>query len=407
MNATVAAPLTGIRVLDFTRQMSGPYAALMLSDYGANVIKVESIPTGDGSRTTGTDFIDGESALFLMWNRGKRSIALDLRTSEGLDVALRLAAQADVVLENYRPGVADRIGIGYGALSRQNERLVYCSISAFGETGPLADAPGTDPVVQAMSGVMSVTGERGGGPALVGVPVADFTAAMLGFQGVLLALLAREHTGRGQKVGISMLDGLLSALTTRLATHWNTGVDPVACGSAHSVVVPYQAFATKDGHVVAGVWGNEGWPRFCKAIDRPDLENDPRYASNVGRIRLRDELEPVLDAIFATRTSAEWETRFREHGALFGPVYRFSEILSHPQVTGRGLVQQVEHPTLGQINQLGPVIELHDTPGGIAGPPPLLGQHTEEVLREAGLSSEEAAALIDRGVAAIPAGARG
>lgn len=395
----MTSALEGVRVLDFTRQMAGPYGTMLLGDYGADVIKVESAPNGDGSRNTGVDRMGDQSSLFLTWNRNKRSICLDMRTPEGKDAVRRLARECDVLVENYRPGVADEIGIGYDALSEINPGLVYVSVSAFGE-GPLAPFPGTDPVVQAVSGVMSVTGEPDGGPLLVGVPVADFTGAMIGAQAVMLGLLARERTGRGQKIDVSMLFGLMSALTTRLASHWTTGEDPKRFGSAHSVVAPYQAFRTKDGHAVAGVWGaGEGWPRFCAAVERPDLVDDPRFLTNDLRVDHRDELTALLDEVFLTRTTKEWEAAFNEHHALFGPVHSFSELLSHPHVEEAGIIQSVEHPTAGEIPQLGPVIFLQDTPGRISSPPPLLGQHTREVLGLAGYSESEIETLVAGGVA--------
>jgi formyl-CoA transferase/CoA:oxalate CoA-transferase len=252
-----------------------------------------------------------------------------------------------------------------------------------------------------MSGVMSVTGEPDGEPLLVGVPVADFTGAMLCVQAVLLGLAARERTGRGQKIDVSMLYGLLSSLTTRLASYWASGEDPGRYGSAHSVVVPYQSFRTADGYAVAGVWGGEGWPKFCEAIERPDLVDHPSYRTNVDRVSRRSELTALLQEVFVTRTTAQWEERFRSTGALFGPVYRFSEILEHPQVQQSGIVQSVEHATLGRIPQLGPVIDMSDTPGRITSPPPVLGQHTAEVLREAGYSDAEIAAMVESGAAKV------
>ncbi|HMG41630.1 MAG TPA: CoA transferase, partial [Acidimicrobiales bacterium] len=253
----MVAALDGVKVIDFSRHMSAPYGTVVLGDFGADVVKVESVPEGDPARRTGTAFVDGVSGLFLQWNRSKRSLAVDMRQPDGLEVVRRLVADADVLVENYRPGVTDAIGIGYQAMSELNPRLIYCSVSAFGPDGPIASYPGTDPVIQAMSGVMSLTGEADGGPLLVGIPIADFTGAMTMVQGVLLGLLAREKTGRGQRVDIPMLSALVFGLTTRLASYWADGDDPVRHGAAHSVVAPYQVYATSDGKVVAGAWAPE------------------------------------------------------------------------------------------------------------------------------------------------------
>lgn len=390
-------PLSGVKVLDFTRQMAGPMAAQFLSDYGADVVKFEATPTGDPARRTGTNFVGDESTLFLMWNHGKRSLAADLRNPRGLEIAQRLGRQVDVVIENFRPGVADRIGIGYDMLSAGNPGLVYVSISAFGE-GPLAPYPGTDPVVQAMSGVMSVTGEPNGGPNLVGVPIADFTAANLGGQAALLGLLARERTGRGQKVGVSMLSGLLTSLTTRLASYWATGEDPKRFGSAHSVVAPYEAFQTSDGYAVAGVWGPNGWPAFCEAIGRPELVDDPRFTTNIDRVRNRTEITKIIADEMIQRPTSYWEHEFQSRDVLFSPVMSFSEILAHPHVVQSGIIQEVEHSSLGTIKQVGPAVTLSETPASISGPPPRLGEHSEEVLREFGFAAAEIADLEDAGV---------
>lgn len=389
-------PLEGIRVLDLTRHMTGPYCTVFLADYGADVIKIESVPHGDPTRRTGTAFTGDESGLFLIWNRGKRSVALDLRKPEGAEVARRLAKTCDVVIENYRPGIADQMGLGYEELSASNDQLVYVSISAFGSSGPWAADPGTDPVVQAMSGVMSVTGEADGEPLYVGVPMADFTAAMVGAQATMLGLMSRAQNGRGQKVEVSMLYALMSSLTTRLASYWFGGEVPRRHGNEHSVVAPYQAFKTADGYAVAGVWGaGEAWPRFCEAIDRTDLIDREGFCTNVDRVANREALKEILNPIFLTRTTAEWRERFHDAHALFGPVFDIPSALEQEQVQHGELITSVVHPTLGEIPQMRPIIDLSDTPGEIPGPPPLLGQHTVEVMQELGYSPEQIGQLIE------------
>lgn len=392
-------PLDGVTVLDFSRQMAGPYAGVVLADFGADVVKVETLPDGDPSRRTGVGKVGDESAFYLAWNRGKRGVAVDLRRPEGLAVARRLAAGADVVLENYRPGVADDIGIGYDDLGADNEGLVYCSVSGFGPRGPLASYPATDPLVQGMSGVMTLTGEPDRGPALVGIPIADFIGASLAVQGILLALVQRAKTGRGQKVDTSLLLGLMSALQPRLARYWADGSVPERSGSAHTEVVPYQAFRTADGYAMAGIWGDGDWPRFCAALERPDLASDSRFSTARGRLDARGELAAILEAVFVARTTRDWETRFLEAGALFGPVLTLPEALDHPHVKESGVLQHVAHPTLGEIPQFGSPVLLAESPARLDRPPPLLGQHTEEVLREHGFAGEEIDALLASGAA--------
>jgi crotonobetainyl-CoA:carnitine CoA-transferase CaiB-like acyl-CoA transferase len=399
---TETLPLQGIKILDFTRQMSGPYASLVLGDFGADVIKVESYPEGDPSRGTGTYFIEGESTMFLTWNRNKRSICVDLRRPEGLATVKRLVEDADVLMENYRPGVADEIGIGYEAMSAVNPRLVYCSVNAFGSKGPWKGAPGTDPIVQAMSGIMSVTGEADGGPSLVGIPVADYTSAMLGVQGVLLALAGRGQTGKGQHVEVSMLAGLLFGLTTRVGPYFLTGENPERHGGAHSQVMPYQAFEAKDGWVVAGVWGR-GWDDFCQALGVPELAKDPRFATNADRVAARPELAEIIGGYMKLRTKAEWQERFMRHKVLFSPVSTFSDVLEGEQARANELVTEVEHPKAGTLRQVAPAVKLSDTPATIRTPPPLLGEHTRELLLEHGWSTEEIEQLVADRVVVEPA----
>jgi len=398
-------PLDGVRVLDFTRHMSGPYGTSFLADYGADVIKIESMPGGEPARGTGMKF-KGEkgevAATYLMWNRGKRSLALDLREPESVEIVRRLVAQADILVENYRPGVAEDIGIGYDDLAKINKGLIYISLSAFGR-GPLEPFPGTDPVVQAVSGVVSVTGEPDGKPVLVGIPIADFTGAMMVAEATMLGLLARAKTGEGQKIELSMLYGLISALTTRLATYWATGQEPQRNGGRHSVVVPYQVFETTDGYVVAGVWngGNAKWPPFCEALEIPEVGLDPKYATNELRMQNKTELLEILEAAFRKQSSAYWAPRFEARGVLFGPVNTFAQILEHPHVKQSGLVATVEHPLLGPIPQLAPVIGLTKTPGTVNPPAPELGQDSADILELAGYSPAEIADLAKRGIVGV------
>ena len=381
--------LEGTTILDFTRHMSGPYCTVLLGDFGAEVIKIESMPYGDPARQIGTAFIDGESGVFLMWNRNKRSVALDMRKPEAREIVRQLAKKSDILAENFRPGVTEEMGIGYEAMAALNPRLIYLSITAFGPIGPISQYPGTDPVVQAMSGVMSITGEADGGPVLVGLPIADFSSAMVSVQAALLGLLAREKTGRGQRVDVPMLAALVFGLTTRLANYWVTGKDPVREGSAHSTVTPYQAYSCSDGDIVAGAWTRDTWPRFCQAVGMPELPEDPRFVDNVQRMKHRTELNAILNATFATRTVAQWEEAFHEANALFGPVCTVSQALAHPQMQALGMVQSVEHTKIGRIPQLAPPIFMSDTPGKIRRPPPLFGQHTAEVLGELGYGSSD------------------
>ena len=391
--------LTGIKILDLTRHMSGPYATALLSDHGAEVLKVESSNGGDPSRNTGHARMGGENALYLMWNRGKRGIAVDMHRDEGVEVIRRLAAQSDVFVENYRPGVADSIGVGYEDLRAINPRLIYISVSGFGR-GPLEAWPATDPVIQAMSGVSSVTGEEGGPPILVGVPIADYAGAMQVMQSVLLGVLARGQTGEGQYIEVSMLHALAATLTTRLAMYWAEGIEPVRLGGAHSAVAPYNIFPTSDGYMVAGVWGaGEAWPRFCEAVERLDLVDDPRFSDNALRVANRSELVPILESITVTRSTAEWQEVFRRLHVLFGPVLSFEGLLAHEHVKQAEMVQMIDHPTAGSIPQLSPVLKMSGTPPEISSAPPLYGQHTVEVLAEIGYSPDEVEYMLELGIA--------
>jgi formyl-CoA transferase/CoA:oxalate CoA-transferase len=373
----------------------------MLADFGAEVLKIEGLPHGDPTRRTGVDYIGDDSALFLHWNHGKKSVAIDLHSREGVEIALKLAETADVVVENYRPGVAAEIGIGYEDIAAINPRAIYCSVSAYGQEGPWAHRPGTDPIVQAMSGIMYVTGEADGIPVRPGVPLADFVSAMVCVQAVLLGLQAREHTGRGQRVDVSMVHSLLYGLTTRLSTYWATGKEPQRMGNAHSVVAPYDRFETSDGEIVAGAWGVDeaSWVPFCEALGRPDLVTDGRFKDNALRVANRPELTTVLAAEFRKRTTAEWDARFDKAGALFGPVLPVSQALEHPQMSMIPTCTELEHPVHGPIRLPAPAhILMHETPGVVRLPPPVLGEHTIEILTGVGIDGETLEDLLARGV---------
>lgn len=390
-------PLDGIRVVDMTRHMAGPYGAAMLADYGAVVVKIEP-KYGDQARQIGRDFVDGESGLFLTWNRGKQSIAVDYRTPEGRAVVDRLVAEADVFLHNFRPRSARQAGLDFETLRQINPTIVHACVTGFGSVGPWADRPATDPVIQAMSGVMGVTGPRGEPPVLVGIPVADFTGAMLQVIGVLMALRDRDATNEAQEVEVSMLAGLMSALTTRVSSVLYGGYEPEAMGSAHSAVMPYQAFEASDGYVIAGTWGDAGWPRFCSAIEMPELENDERFATNQLRLENRDELESILSERFARRTRAEWDEAFRVADALFGHVYKVSEALEQEQAEASQLFCEVEHSKIGPLKMLAPPIRISSAGRRKLDPPPLLGEHTVGILRSIGYDEELIQRLVDDGI---------
>lgn len=390
--------LQGIKVVDFTRHLAGPLLTRMLSDYGADVIKVESAPRGDPMRHVGSRFVAGENVMFLQWNRGKRSIVVDLRKPAAAAVVARLVGTADVLVENFRPGVADQMGIGYAAMSALNRKLVYCSITAYGPHGPMASEKGMDPVLQAFGGLLAVTGEAERPPVLIGVPVVDVGTAMTAFQAILLGLLARDRIGRGQHVQTSMLATAVNMWGTRMPEFWATGKNPARFGSAHSTTIPYKIFKTADGYAVAGVWQDEDWPGFCDIVERPDLKTDARFLKKSDRLANRTVLEATLDEVFVTRSTADWEARFRAGHGLFGRVQAFSEVMSHPQMAALGLVREMVHPKAGAMPTLGPIIDLSETPGGVTTPAPLLGEHSGAVLAELGYSREEIAGLLDAGV---------
>ena len=391
------SPLADLTVVDLTRALAGPYCTMMLGDLGARVVKIESPDGGDDTRGWGPPFLDGESAYFLCVNRNKESVTLNLKDPRGRDLLLRLLRQADVLVENFRPGAMDRLGLGYAAVHDAMPRLVYCSISGFGQTGPYRERAAYDLIVEGMGGIMGITGEPNGPPTRVGVAVADICAGMFAAYAILAALRARDRTGRGQWVDVSMLDGQVAWMTYMAANYFATGQDAPRSGSAHLLLVPYQPFATRDGFLNVAV-GSEGlWQKFCDALELP-IAADPRFTTNADRVAHRRELLDLLIPVFARKTTAEWVDRLLGAGIPAGPINRISDVMADPQVLHRDMIVGIEHPRAGRIRVTGVPMKLSETPGAVRIPPPVLGEHTEHVLRGLGVPAEECAHLREEGI---------
>jgi len=386
-------PLEGVRVLEASQVMAGPYCALLLADMGAQVVKVEKPRGGDDSRRMGPPFINGESAAFLAINRNKRSLALDLKHPAGQAVFKRLAAQADILVENFRPGTLAGLGLGYTELSAQHPELIYCSISGYGQTGPDRERGGYDLVAQGAAGLMSITGQPGQPPVKVGVPVADLNAGMYAAYGILCAYIHRLRTGQGQSVDTSLLEAGLAYTVWESAMFFATGINPPPMGSAHRLAAPYQAFKTSDGYINIGAANQANWELLCQALGRPELVTDPRYADNPARTRAAPELARELEPAFAQRSTREWLERLAAIGLPAGPVNDMAAVYADPQVQARQMMVELDHPTAGRVKHIGVPVKLSQTPGSVRRPAPTLGQHTDEILVEAGLTSAEIGAL--------------
>ena len=392
-------PLSGIRVIELAHIMAGPCCGLMLADMGADVIKLEKAPAGDDSRRFLPPDIGDESAAFLMMNRNKRGIVVDLKTAGGKQVARRLLADVDVVIENYRKGTMELLGLGYETLRQANPGLIYCEISGFGRTGPYAERGGFDLIAQGMSGLMSITGEAPGRPPIkCGAPMADITAGILGAMGVLAAYIQRAKTGQGQRVDTSLFEAGIVHTYWQSAIAMASGTAPGPMGSAHPLNAPYEAFKTTDGWITLGAANQANWLKLLDLITAPELGEDPRFTNNHDRITHRIELAKALAPIIRTRTSADWLSRLEAAGVPAGPVLDVAEMHRDPQTLARGMVTKAPHTKLGPVKTLGAPVKFSATPGGVTRGAPLLGEHTREVLAEYGYGDDEIDALICDGV---------
>jgi len=390
-------PLEGIKVIELAQIMAGPTCGILLADMGADVIKVEKLPGGDDTRSYTEPSIAGESAPFMMMNRNKRGIAVNLKAPGGLEVVKRLLADADVVTENYRKGTLEKLGLGYDVLAKLNPRLVYCAVSGYGRTGPYADKGGFDLIAQGFAGIMSVTGEPGGPPVKAGTSIADINAGIFAALGIVSALLARQKTGRGQMVETSLMEAAVQQTYWQAAIYFATGVNPGPSGSAHLLTAPYQAFPTSDGWINIGGANQSNWERIVKVIGRTELADDPRFRTNGDRMRNLAALTPLIAERLRTRASADWVREFEAAGVPVGPVNRIGDMLADPQVRAREMVVEVDHPKAGRVNAIGHPIKFSETPGAVTRAAPLLGQHTRSVLAELGYGEGEIEELVRAG----------
>jgi crotonobetainyl-CoA:carnitine CoA-transferase CaiB-like acyl-CoA transferase len=373
-------PLDGIRVLDLTRVLAGPYCTMFLGDLGAEVVKLEQPRAGDDTRGWGPPFAGGESAYFLCVNRNKKSIAIDLKSTEGIELLKRLAARADVLIENFRPGTMARLGLGEPDLRALNPRIIYASLSGFGADGPMSDVPGYDLIIQAWGGLMSVTGMPDGEPTKVGVAILDLVAGLMLGKSIAAALFAREKLGTGQKIDTSLLEAAVACLINAGSNYLIEGKVPGRWGNAHPTIVPYQSFKTADGFLVIGVASEGIWRRFCQALARPEIADDARFAKNADRVEHRAALVAILAEVFLTQPTDTWLRLLNQAEVPCAPVQTIDQVFTAPQVLHREMLVEVDHPTAGTVRMAGIPVKFSATPASVRLPPPLLGQHTDEVL---------------------------
>jgi len=391
-------PLEGIKIIDLSAALTGPFCTQLLGDFGAEVIKIEPPGKGDMLRAFGPPYLKGESPYFLLTNRNKRGITLDITKEKGREILIRLAEDADVLIENYRPSVKKKLKIDYDTLKAMNPRLIYCSISGFGQTGPYAERAGFDPIAQGMSGIASITGWKHTGPVRVGVAIGDSLGGIFATYGILLAIIERQRSGEGQRVETSLLEGLISVLGFQAAKFFATGERPEPLGNDHGMVSPYGTFKTKDGFINIAA-GNQGmWERLAKALGLAALIEDKRFRTVPDRVTNRAELGKLLEEKLAEKKTKDWEEILNGVGVANGPILHLDEVFQDPQVLHQEMLIEMDHPTIGRIKNLGFPAKLSRTPGAVRLPPPLLGQHTEEILKEQGYSLREIEGLRKEGI---------